>query len=263
MKHPDFRRYDGIVDCTRRVYKEQGLWSFWRGNLTNVIRYFPTQAINLAIKDRYKQFFLEGLDKKTNFWGYFAGSVVAGSAAGATSLSIVYPLDFVRTRLGADVGKTKEEREFTGLIDCIKKIFKSDGIAGLYRGFTMSLISIVLYRGAYFGLWDASKEFVGEENLNVFTKLLLAQVTTTLAGLFAYPTDTIRRRMMMQSGCNRNEVLYSNSLHCITYIMRNEGFGAFYYGAFTNILRGMSGALVLVLYDELQTLFNYLVPTPQ
>ncbi|XP_059475963.1 ADP/ATP translocase 2-like [Neocloeon triangulifer] len=263
MKVADIQRYDGIVDCTRRVYKEQGLWSFWRGNWANVIRYFPTQAINLACKDRYKKLFLQGLDKKTNFWGYFAGSVAAGSAAGATSLCVVYPLDFVRTRLGADVGKTEEEREFTGLWDCIKKIFKSDGICGLYRGFFVSLVGIILYRGAYFGLWDGSKELIGADNLNFITKWILAQVTTTLAGLFAYPADTVRRRMMMLSGCTRNEILYTNSFQCAAYIARKEGFSAFYKGAFTNIIRGMSSALVLVLYEELQAFFNNLVSTSQ
>ena len=35
-------KYKGISDCFSRVYKEQGFASFWRGNLANVIRYFPT-----------------------------------------------------------------------------------------------------------------------------------------------------------------------------------------------------------------------------
>jgi solute carrier family 25 (adenine nucleotide translocator) protein 4/5/6/31 len=46
--------------------------------------------------------------------------MASGGAAGATSLLFVYPLDFVRTRLGADVGnKATGEREFNGLIDCL------------------------------------------------------------------------------------------------------------------------------------------------
>lgn len=35
-------RYNGIGDCFTRVYREQGFASFWRGNMANVIRYFPT-----------------------------------------------------------------------------------------------------------------------------------------------------------------------------------------------------------------------------
>lgn len=89
----------GIVDCLVRIPKEQGFASFWRGNMANVIRYFPTQALNFAFKDVYKQLFMDGVDKKTQFWRYFAGNLASGGAAGATSLCFVYPLDYARTRL--------------------------------------------------------------------------------------------------------------------------------------------------------------------
>lgn len=49
------QRYKGMVDCFVRIPKEQGFLAFWRGNMANVIRYFPTQALNFAFKDKYKQ----------------------------------------------------------------------------------------------------------------------------------------------------------------------------------------------------------------
>lgn len=51
---PD-KQYKGMVDCFVRIPKEQGFSSYWRGNMANVIRYFPTQALNFAFKDKYKQ----------------------------------------------------------------------------------------------------------------------------------------------------------------------------------------------------------------
>ena len=89
--------------------------SFWRGNMANVIRYFPTQALNFAFKERYQKFFIRH-DKKTDFWKFFAGMLAAGGAAGATSMAFVYPLDFARTRLGADVGKVTKKHALWGLI---------------------------------------------------------------------------------------------------------------------------------------------------
>lgn len=88
----------GMVDCFVRIPKEQGVLAYWRGNAANVIRYFPTQALNFAFKDKYKQVFLSGVDKNTQFWRYFLGNLASGGAAGATSLCFVYPLDFARTR---------------------------------------------------------------------------------------------------------------------------------------------------------------------
>ena len=87
-----------MIDCFVRIPKEQGVWSYWRGNLANVIRYFPTQALNFAFKDQYKHMFMEGIDKNKQFWRYFAGNLAAGGAAGGTSLCFVYPLDYARTR---------------------------------------------------------------------------------------------------------------------------------------------------------------------
>ena len=42
--------YKGIGDCFSRVIKDEGFGSLWRGNTANVIRYFPTQALNFAFK---------------------------------------------------------------------------------------------------------------------------------------------------------------------------------------------------------------------
>lgn len=151
------KQYKGIVDCLVRIPKEQGFLSFWRGNSANVIRYFLTQALNFAFKDKYKKIFLDGVDSRTQFWRYFAGNLASGGAAGATSLCLVYPLDFARTRLAADVGKTCAEREFTGLANCLGKIFKSDGVKGLYHGFSVSVQGIIIYRAAYFGIYDTAK----------------------------------------------------------------------------------------------------------
>lgn len=87
-----------MVDCFIRIPKEQGFLSYWRGNLVNVIRYFPTQALNFAFKDKYKHIFMSGVDKKTQFGKWFVANLASGGCAGATSLCFVYPLDYARTR---------------------------------------------------------------------------------------------------------------------------------------------------------------------
>jgi solute carrier family 25 (mitochondrial adenine nucleotide translocator), member 4/5/6/31 len=134
----------GITDCFARVAQEQGLLSFWRGNLTNCIRYFPTQAFNFAFKDSIRASFPQ-VDPVTQFGKFFLMNMASGSVAGAASLAIVYPLDYARTRLAADVGRGK--RTFTGLTDCLVTTATGPkGVLGLYNGFTVSVIGITLYR---------------------------------------------------------------------------------------------------------------------
>ena len=246
------KRYKGIVDCFVRVSQEQGVTSMWRGNLANVIRYFPTQALNFAFKDTFKRY-LNPFNKNTQPGMFFLGNIASGGAAGAASLCFVYPLDFARTRLAVDVGKSGSERQFNGLVDCLAKITKSDGPLGLYRGFGISVLGIIAYRGAYFGLFDTGNAIIFggvKGGGNFFAMWAFAQTTTTLAGIFSYPLDTVRRRLMMQSG--RKDVLYKGTLDCFQKIYAKEGGKAFFKGAASNVLRGTGGALVLVLYAKIQ-----------
>lgn len=141
----------GIVDCFQRCVKEEGFVSLWRGNWANVLRYFPTQAINFSTKDFLYGIFLKGVDPNTQRASYFGRSLLSGGIAGSFSLIFVYPLDFARTRLGADIGKSEKDRLFKGLFDCCKKIIQKDGIAGLYQGFSVSVVGIFTYRAFYFG----------------------------------------------------------------------------------------------------------------
>jgi len=222
--------------------------------LANVIRYFPTQALNFAFKDTYKKY-LNPYNPKKEPFKFFMGNMASGGAAGATSLTFVYPLDFGRTRLAADVGKGKENREFSGLVDCLMKIFKSDGPQGLYRGFGISVIGIIAYRASYFGMFDTGKVFLFPDikNANIFKMWAFAQFVTVSAGIASYPLDTVRRRLMMQSGRKGTEIMYKNTWDCFVRIAADEGVGAFFKGALSNVIRGTGGALVLVFYDKIQS----------
>lgn len=92
--------------------------------------------------------------------------------AGTASLLFVYPLDFARTRVAADVGKAGADREFTGLGNWMSKIVKSDGFSGLYRGFMISAVGIFVYRACYFGGFDTFKAKLFKDSKNANSILL-------------------------------------------------------------------------------------------
>merc|ERR1712032_319380 len=96
-------RYTGIGNCFKRVAAEQGMGAFWRGNFTNCVRYFPTQALNLASKDTINNLFPLYSPKK-EFPKFFAVNMISGGLAGGFPMCFVYPLDYARTRLASDVG---------------------------------------------------------------------------------------------------------------------------------------------------------------
>lgn len=249
-------RYTGIVNCFSRVASEQGIAAFWRGNFTNVIRYFPTQAFNFAFKDTIKKIFPKA-DPKTEFAKFFAINMASGGLAGAGSLCIVYPLDYARTRLASDVGSGT--RDFNGLADCLKKTATgTQGFFGLYNGFGISVAGIIPYRGVYFGLYDTASSMNPYKKdtgvMGICSKFAIAQSVAITAGYASYPFDTVRRRLQMQSEKPKEEWTYKGTGDCFKKVFAEGGVPAFFKGAGANALRTVGSAMVLVLYDQFQTL---------
>merc|ERR1712087_74063 len=109
------RPYKGVMDCCSRVMQTEGIYPFWRGNLANVLRYFPTQALNFAFKDAIKVAF--ATPKDAGQARKFTMNILSGGMAGTCSLLFVYSLDYARTRLANDAKGKGGERQFNGLID--------------------------------------------------------------------------------------------------------------------------------------------------
>mmetsp|Transcript_80467 Transcript_80467/g.157271 ORF Transcript_80467/g.157271 Transcript_80467/m.157271 type:complete len:299 (+) Transcript_80467:51-947(+) len=251
----EVKRYSGIADCFKRVASEQGMGAFWRGNFVNILRYFPTQAFNFAFKDSIKALF----PKYKSGGAKFAVNMASGGLAGAGSLTIIYPLDYARTRLASDVGSGK--KEFEGLGDCLKKTMAlPGGVKNLYGGFGVSVVGIVPFRGTYFGVNDTLAEMNPYQKRRDLTglasKFLQAQTAAICAAYVSYPFDTVRRRLQMQSNKPKEEWLYKSTMECFSKIASEEGTGAFFKGAGANALRTVGSALVLVGYGELMTMMG-------
>jgi len=249
-------RYTGMGDCYARHVKELGVTSLWRGNVANCVRYVPTAAFNLAFKDNIKRAFPK-YDKNKDFGKFAMSQVASGAAAGGATNTLVYPLIYVRTVLGADIGKVKK---FNGMFDCLVKTAKQGGVLSLYNGIGPSSVGIVVYRGAQFGLQDIVKAFNPWQQevtaRGLISKFCVAQLAVSVSGICAYPFDTMQRRLQIEASKPDAEKMYSGMGDCFKKILAKEGPKGFFKGAFANILRGTGAAIVLVLYDEIMNFVN-------
>ncbi|XP_019437845.1 PREDICTED: probable ADP,ATP carrier protein At5g56450 [Lupinus angustifolius] len=251
------RKFKGMVDCIVRTVREEGVLSLWRGNGSSVLRYYPSVALNFSLKDLYKSVLRDGDSRDNNPFSGASANFIAGAAAGCTTLILVYPLDIAHTRLAADIGRT-EVRQFRGIYHFLTTIFHKDGVRGIYRGLPASLHGMVVHRGLYFGGFDTMKEILSEQSkpeLALWKRWVVAQAVTTSAGLISYPLDTVRRRMMMQSGLEKP--VYNGTLDCWRKIYIQEGLTSFYRGAVSNVFRSTGAAAILVLYDEVKKFMNW------
>ncbi|XP_068954128.1 ADP/ATP translocase 4 [Petaurus breviceps papuanus] len=237
-------QYKGIVDCLVRIPREQGR-APGRGGRGGGRGVLALRCLRHPESGAEATGPAPGLAREA----LRVPSVCPGVKVSAFAFGMVRAWEIMYFVVGP------EERQFKGLGDCLVKIAKSDGITGLYQGFGVSVQGIIVYRASYFGCYDTIKGLLpNPKEIPFLVSFLIAQVVTASSGILSYPFDTIRRRMMMQSG--EAERQYHGTIDCFLKIYKQEGPAAFFRGAFSNVLRGTGGALVLVLYDKIKALLN-------
>jgi len=249
-------RYTGIGDCFRRVYSEQGMKAFWRGNLVNCLRYAPQQGSALAFNDALNKAFPD-YNSKTDFWKSTAVKLTSGGLAGAIANTICYPFDFARTRLASDLGKTKQ---FNGIMHCISTTVKNQGLTGLYTGWSVTVAGSFVYRAGQLGLFKTIQDMNPYANdkgsLGALSSFVAVTTARTAIMPFNYPFDTVRRRMMLESEKPLDKRVYKGSFDCARQVLKKEGFKGMYKGMIPELFRGVGGSLVIVAYDRIKVIFN-------
>ena len=139
--------------------------------------------------------------------------------AGSLTTIIVHPLDFARTRIGIDLGKDIADRQFSGLANCLRKTYNSDGFRGLYRGLAIAIPSIFIYRGLYFGIYDTGRDIILPKDASIMVKFFWAQASVIFSELLSYPGDTVKRKIMMQSLKKHKQ--YTGVIDCFSKTYKN------------------------------------------
>uniref|UniRef100_A0A7S0AD04 ADP/ATP translocase n=1 Tax=Minutocellus polymorphus TaxID=265543 RepID=A0A7S0AD04_9STRA len=262
----------------RAIVREEGALSLFRGNGPTVLIEAGSSALNFLSFDWYKsashsiltsmEHQHPSLRENNNGTGSrkrrMLRSFVSGGLAGATTITLLYPLAFMRTRLAVDMGNTqKGERKFAnGMSDVMKQIWRSDGWRGFYKGYGIALISVSMHRFVYLGGYDFIKsEYAAtaeraNAKMQMAERFAAAQFVSMAASTLHYPLDCVRRRLMMEAGRTEGERRYRNTIHCFRKVWIEEGSRGFFLGLGPNLVRCIGSALVLVSYDEFKRILT-------
>jgi solute carrier family 25 (adenine nucleotide translocator) protein 4/5/6/31 len=175
----------------------------------------------------------------------------SSGVAGGLSLCCFYSLDSARIRFANDLRSSKkgdDQRKYKSLFDVYRKTLATEGIAGLHRGFVISCVGVIIYRGCYFGFYDTLKPILLDPDASIALSFLLGYSVTVTANSMSHPVGMIRLRMMMRS---RQAFKYNESLDCMFQIIRNEGVIALFKRVDAYSVRFIASAGVLVGFDKL------------
>ncbi|KAF2880887.1 hypothetical protein ILUMI_25286 [Ignelater luminosus] len=246
LNKTDPRYYSGIFDCIRKMYRHEGITSYWKGIIPPILAETPKRAVKFFTFEQYKKIFLFGANSPTPLT--FS---LAGLGAGITEAVLVNPFEVVKVTLQANRA-TGRELPSTWVVT--KEIVRANGLGlrGLNKGVTATIARNGVFNMVYFGFYHSVKGYLPEYHdpfQEFLRKFAIGFVSGTLASCVNIPFDVAKSRIQGPQPV-AGQIKYRTTLGSMTLVYKEEGFRALYKGLLPKVLRlGPGGAIMLVVYD--------------
>ncbi|KAF3792229.1 Mitochondrial carnitine/acylcarnitine carrier-like protein [Nymphaea thermarum] len=149
-------KYGGPMDVARHVLRsEGGMVGLFKGLVPTLAREVPGNAVLFGTYELLKQSLAGGKDTSKLGQGSL---MLAGGLGGASFWLAVYPTDVVKSVIQVDDYKNPK---YSGSIDAFKKILRSEGVKGLYRGFGPAMVRSIPANAACFLAYELTRSSLG------------------------------------------------------------------------------------------------------
>uniref|UniRef100_A0A8C2ZRP6 EF-hand domain-containing protein n=1 Tax=Cyclopterus lumpus TaxID=8103 RepID=A0A8C2ZRP6_CYCLU len=236
-----------LVGGFKQMLKEGGVASLWRGNGINVLKIAPETAIKFMAYEKYKKMLSSEPGKVKTHERFLAGSL-----AGATAQTAIYPMEVMKTRL-----TLRKTGQYSGMFDCAKQILKKEGVKAFFKGYVPNLLGIIPYAGIDLAVYESLKNFwlsryaKDSANPGILVLLGCGTLSSTCGQLASYPLALIRTRMQAQASLEGSEQLPMNLM--VKKILKKEGFFGLYRGILPNFMKVIPAVSIsYVVYENMR-----------
>ncbi|KAK2801124.1 hypothetical protein FQN50_007851 [Emmonsiellopsis sp. PD_5] len=247
--------YNGMVDCFRKIIKNEGFSRLYRGISAPILMEAPKRATKFAANDSwgafYRSFF--GIEKTNQ-----PLAILTGATAGATESFVVVPFELIKIRLQdkASAGK------YNGMIDVVKKIVQQEGPLAMYNGLESTLWRHILWNAGYFGcIFQIRSQLPtpepGNKTEQMRNDLIAGSIGGTAGTILNTPMDVVKSRIQNSPKVAGSVPKYNWAWPALGTIMKEEGFSALYKGFTPKVLRlGPGGGILLVVFTTVTDFFR-------
>ena len=227
-------------------------------------------------------------DKGSIDWKEWRRAVLAGAGAGCATAFVTCPMDVVKTRLQSQSipkhsnppniiiqsilmsangnGQPSKYAPYKGTVPSLRRIFREEGIKGLYRGLVPTLIGYLPAHAIYFSVYTTSKTVLGARFPDLFkpgsslNHIFAAMMGGAVAATATNPLWVIRTRLMTQFP-GRTAFHYHGTWDAARQIWLKEGFKGMYRGLGPSLLGLIHVAVQFPLYERMKRYLNGQEPT--
>ncbi|KAK2603698.1 mitochondrial aspartate-glutamate transporter agc1 [Conoideocrella luteorostrata] len=185
-----------------------------------------------------------------------------GSMAGAFGAFMVYPIDLVKTRLQNQRGAQPGQRLYKNSIDCFQKVFRNEGIRGLYSGVLPQLVGVAPEKAIKLTVNDLVRgHFTDKQGrIPLSAEILAGASAGGCQVVFTNPLEIVKIRLQVQGEVAKT--IDGAPKRSAMWIVRNLGLVGLYKGASACLLRDVPfSAIYFPTYSHLKKDFFGESPT--
>ncbi|KAH8420687.1 hypothetical protein KR222_000643 [Zaprionus bogoriensis] len=244
------KKYNGIVDCVRKTVGERGFFGLYRGLSVLLYGSIPKSATRFGAFEFMRSNVADSRGQLSA-----AGKLFCGLGAGvAEAIVAVTPMETIKVKFIND--QRSANPKFKGFVHGVGEIVKAEGISGIYKGLTPTILKQGSNQAIRFFVIESLKDLYKGDNPNKPVPKLLVGVFGAIAGAASVfgntPLDVVKTRMQGLEAAK-----YKNTADCALQILKNEGVGAFYKGTVPRLGRVcLDVAITFMIYDSFMDLFN-------
>lgn len=242
----DPNRYSSLVDCFKKMYRNEGPLSFYKGILPPILAETPKRAVKFFTFERYKHLFEYG--SLPEAWTF----ALAGLCAGLTEAVVINPFEVVKVKLQAERSAFKDQSStYTTAKEIIQK--HGFGSQGLGKAMTSTLGRHGVFNMVYFGFYHNIKGIIPEykdSGTEFLRKFTIGLASGILASVMNIPFDVAKSRIQGPQPVP-GEIKYRYCFATLATVYKEEGFFALYKGLVPKVLRlGPGGAIMFLVYEH-------------
>ena len=254
--------YTGMLDCLRKIVKNEGPSYLYRGILAPIMMEAPKRATKFAANDSWGVFYrnLFNVAQPTQ-----PLAILTGATAGATEAFVVVPFELVKIRLQDRASQGK----YNGIIDCVVKTVKAEGPLAMYNGLESTLWRHILWNAGYFGCIFQVKALMPKvdksstKTAQMGTDFISGAIGGTVGTILNTPMDVVKSRIQNSPKVVGQAPKYNWAWPGLGTMLKEEGAGALYKGFIPKVLRlGPGGGVLLVVYTTVMDWFRTMGAAP-
>lgn len=160
-------------------------------------------------------------------------SIISGAGAGVLCTILCAPFDVAKVRVQIQ-GSLKLQKYSGGVVRIIRQIYLEEGIRGVFRGLGPALLTVPLFWGVYWPMYDGVKSKLTERLPTTeshyihFSAAVMAGIVGDIITNPFWMTRTRIQTLVMHH--ERSLAPTIRTFEMMKIIYQKEGFWAFYHG---------------------------------